>query len=113
MNVTRENIDDLTARLKISIEKSDYEEKVSDVLKDYKKKVKLDGFRPGKVPFGLISKMYRKPVMVEEVNKLVSESIHSILLNKKSRFSGNRFLEVKKNKKLTGKQNLDSNSPLT
>jgi trigger factor len=75
MNITKENTDDLNAVLKIRIEASDYTERVDEVLKDYRKKVQMDGFRPGKVPAGLVRKMYLKPVMAEEINKLVSESI--------------------------------------
>ncbi len=79
MNITKENTDDLNAVLKIRIEESDYTERVDEVLKDYRKKVQLDGFRPGKVPAGLVRKMYHKPIMVEEINKLVSESIAKYL----------------------------------
>jgi trigger factor len=39
----------------------------------------VDGFRPGKVPMGLIKKMYYTPVLVDEVNKLVSESLFNYL----------------------------------
>ena len=35
MNIKRENIDDLNAVLKVKIEKTDYEAKVEEVLKDY------------------------------------------------------------------------------
>ena len=69
----------MNAVLKIRIEESDYTGRVDKVLKDYRKKVQLDGFRPGKVPAGLVSKMYRTPVMVEEINKLISESISKYL----------------------------------
>ncbi len=79
MNISKENTDDLNAVLKIRIEESDYTGRVDEVLKDYRKKVQLDGFRPGKVPAGLVRKMYWKPVMVEEINKLVSESISKYL----------------------------------
>ncbi len=79
MNITRENIDDLNAILRIKLEKKDYEEKVKNTLSDFRRKARIDGFRPGKVPFGLISKMYRRPVLVEEVNKLLSESITKYL----------------------------------
>ena len=58
MNITKENIDDLNAVLKVKIEKADYEEKVETVLKDYRKKSTIKGFRPGMVPIGLIKKMY-------------------------------------------------------
>ena len=79
MNISKENTDDLNAVLKIRIEESDYTGRVDEVLKDYRKKVQLDGFRPGKVPAGLVRKMYWKPIMVEEINKLVSESISKYL----------------------------------
>jgi trigger factor len=57
-------------------------------LADYKKKARIDGFRPGKVPFGMINKMYRKPVLVEEINKLVSESISKYLVDEKLNILG-------------------------
>ena len=88
MNISKENVDDLNAVLKIRIEESDYTGRVDEVLKDYRKKVQLDGFRPGKVPAGLVSKMYRKPVMVEEINKLVSESISKYLTDEKIHILG-------------------------
>lgn len=88
MNITKENIDDLNAVLSLTLEKADYEERVDNMLHDYKKKVRLDGFRPGKVPFGLIKKMYRKPVLLEEVNKLVSESLSKYLIEEKLNILG-------------------------
>jgi len=75
MNITRENIDAINAILKVQVLKEDYEEKVTEVLKDYKKKASIKGFRPGKVPFGMIRKMYGPSVQLEEINKLVSESV--------------------------------------
>lgn len=79
MNITKEKIDDLNAVLRVKIEKNDYEESVKNVLSDYRKKAQINGFRPGKVPFGLIKKMYGKQTRVSEVNKLVSESIATYL----------------------------------
>jgi trigger factor len=75
MDITKKNTDELNAVLKIRIEEADYTERVDQVLKETRRKVRMDGFRPGKVPAGLVRKMYLKPVMVEEINKLVSESI--------------------------------------
>jgi trigger factor len=79
MNITKENIDNLNAVLRVKIEKNDYEESVKNVLSDYRKKAQINGFRPGKVPFGLIKKMYGKQARANEVNKLVSESIAKYL----------------------------------
>ncbi|MGD2033526.1 MAG: trigger factor [Bacteroidales bacterium] len=88
MNINKENIDDLNAVLSVSLGKEDYEQRVQNVLEDYRKKARMDGFRPGKVPFGLIKKMYRKPVLVDEVNKLVSESISKYLVEQKLNILG-------------------------
>ena len=75
MNIAQENIDKLNAVLSVKVDKTDYEARVDEVLKDYRKKARVDGFRPGNVPMGLIRKMYFTPVLVDEVNKLVSESL--------------------------------------
>lgn len=83
MNISKENIDDLNAVLKLTVEKEDYENRVNDVLKDYRKKANIPGFRPGKVPVGMIKKMYGKHVLAEQVNKIVSEEISKYLYESK------------------------------
>jgi trigger factor len=83
MNITRENIDDLNAVLRVKIEKTDYEEKVETVLKDYRKKATIKGFRPGMVPIGLVKKMYGRAVQIDEINKLVTENIQKYLGDEK------------------------------
>ncbi len=69
----------MNAILRLKVEQSDYAERVDNVLKDYRRQARVDGFRPGKVPMGIIKKMYYTPVVVDEVNKLVSESIFNYL----------------------------------
>ena len=88
MNITRENIDELNAVLKIQIEKTDYEGRVDEVLKDYRKKAQIPGFRPGKVPAGLVKKMYGTAVLVEEVNKLISDSLQNYFEQEKLEILG-------------------------
>jgi trigger factor len=83
MNITRENIDDLNAVLKVEIVKADYAENVEKTLKDYRKKANIKGFRPGMVPIGLVKKMYGKAVQLDEINKLVSENIQKYLTDEK------------------------------
>jgi trigger factor len=75
MNITKENIDDLNAVIKLSIEKQDYEATVSETLKDYRKKANMPGFRVGKVPAGMIKKMYGKSILADEVNKILSKEL--------------------------------------
>jgi trigger factor len=81
MNITKENIDELNAILTVSIEKNDYEANVNDVLKNYRKKANMPGFRPGMVPAGLIKKMYGKAALAEEVNKILSKSLTDYIVS--------------------------------
>lgn len=75
MNIAHENSNSLNAVLRVKIEASDYQEKVEKGLKDYRRKAAIKGFRPGMAPASLINKLYRKPILLDEVNKLISESI--------------------------------------
>lgn len=88
MNIKKDSIDELNAVVTVKIEKSDYEERVENILKDYRKKARIDGFRPGKVPQGLVNKMYRKPVLAEEINKILGESLSRYLVDEKLNILG-------------------------
>ncbi len=79
MVITKELKDELNAILKVSINKDDYEPNVEKKLTDYRKKAKIDGFRPGKVPSGMIRKLYGKSVLVDEINHLISENIQKYI----------------------------------
>lgn len=94
MNITRENIDDLNAVLKIKIDKADYEEKVETVLKDYRKKATVKGFRPGMVPIGLIKKMYGRAVQIDEINKVVTDNVQKYITDEKIEILGDPLPKV-------------------
>lgn len=79
MNVDKIDKEGQLAELVVKIEKADYQERVDNQVRDYRKKAQMPGFRPGKVPAGLIRKMYGKAILVEEVNKLVSEGVSDYL----------------------------------
>ncbi|MFA8434005.1 MAG: trigger factor [Marinifilaceae bacterium] len=81
MNITKTNIDELNAVIKLQIVKEDYESRVNDVLKDYRKKAKIDGFRPGKVPMGLIKKMYGTAILADEVNKVLGQELTKYIVD--------------------------------
>src|SRR5512133_1188164 len=83
MNITRENIDALNANVKISISKADYEEPVEKKLREHKRSASIKGFRPGHVPFSMIKKMYGTSVLVDEINKIVSDSLSNYIKEEK------------------------------
>lgn len=89
MNITQQNIDELNATVSLTISPDDYESKVKKVLLDYQKRANVPGFRPGKVPMGMITKMYRTGVMADEVNKLLSEHLYKYIEENKLQVLGN------------------------
>ncbi|XOV68863.1 MAG: trigger factor [Fluviicola sp.] len=79
MNVTRQDVDALNAKLTVEITPADYEKKVNDTLNNYRKTAKVPGFRPGHVPMGLVKKQYGKAVLSEELNKVVNQSLQEYI----------------------------------
>lgn len=83
MDISRTDTGVLNAVINVKIEKNDYAEKVEKATRDITKKASINGFRPGKVPAGLIKKMYGKSVLIEEVNKLLSEKLWNYITENK------------------------------
>lgn len=94
MNITKENVDALNAVVKVEISTEDYRGKVDKILQDYRKKADVPGFRKGHVPMGMIRKQYEKSVMIDEVNKLLQESLNNFLVEEKLDILGNPLPKV-------------------
>jgi len=96
MNITQEKTGDLSASIKIELVPADYEEKVNKILKDHQRKANIPGFRPGHVPFGLIKKQYGIAVKLDEINKILSESLSSYLQENNIEILGNPLPDMDK-----------------
>lgn len=88
MKISFENADKVNGQLTIVVEEADYNEKVEKTLKDYRKKANIPGFRPGQAPLSLIKKQVGEQVKMEELNKLVGETIYSYLKDNNIQFLG-------------------------
>ncbi|TRO64195.1 trigger factor [Christiangramia sabulilitoris] len=97
MNITRENIDELNAVVKVDIAKEDYAGKVEKILKDYRKNANIPGFRKGHVPMGMVKKQYGQAVLVDEVNKLLQDSLNNYLTEEKLDVLGNPLPKEQEN----------------
>ncbi|MBW3546069.1 MAG: trigger factor [Bacteroidetes bacterium] len=71
------------ASIKITLSEADYQPKVEEKIRDYRKKAQIKGFRPGKVPDSLIRKMYGKAILVDEVNQVLNQSLQNYLREQK------------------------------
>jgi trigger factor len=89
MKVLQQSVDKLNAILKVEIKSEDYQNKVKASLEKYRKSAKVPGFRPGKVPFGMIEKQYGKSVLAEELNKLANDSLYKYITEEKLEILGN------------------------
>lgn len=89
MNVTTTETGELKAILRVEIKPEDYKEKVDKTLSDYRRKAKIPGFRPGKVPASLIKKQYGKSVLIDEVNHLLQHAVYDHLQEKELDILGN------------------------
>jgi len=88
MNISLQKADELNATITAVIEPADYEENVAKAIKDFSKKASMPGFRPGKVPAGLIKKQYGQSILAEEVNKLLQDNLYNYIRDNKVNMLG-------------------------
>lgn len=89
MKISIKNNDTLNALVTVDIERNDFEDKVNNVLADYRKKANIPGFRKGHVPMGLIKKQYETAVTADEVNKLLQQNLEQYIKEKSLNLLGN------------------------
>ncbi len=81
--ITKENIGQLHEKINVKLDKADYLPTFEKSLKEYSKKANIPGFRPGKVPAGMIKKMYGPSLFTDEVLRSVDKELIGYLENEK------------------------------
>ena len=79
MQVTETLNSGLKREIKVTVPASDLEAKLLKRLTDVKDKVRINGFRPGKVPVQHLRKVYGKSFMAEVVNEILTNSTREII----------------------------------
>src|SRR5690606_14814594 len=74
MQVTETLNSGLKREIKVVVPAGDMEAKLLARLSDAKDKVRINGFRPGKVPVQHLRKVYGKSFMAEVVNEILNDS---------------------------------------
>ena len=67
MNVTRTNHDEVSALLTVTLNKSDYKDKVEKQLINYAKNATVPGFRKGKVPLSMVRKQFEVVLLLKKL----------------------------------------------
>lgn len=79
MQVIETLAEGLKREIKVIIPAKDMEQRMNERLADVKDKVRINGFRPGKVPTSHVKKMYGKSIMAELVNEIIRDKPSAIL----------------------------------
>src|ERR1700759_5716197 len=74
MQVTETLNEGLKHEFKINVPASDLDAKADAKLVDLKDKVRLNGFRPGKVPVAHLKKIYGRSVMAEAIDQTIRDT---------------------------------------
>jgi trigger factor len=74
MQVTEGNTDGLKREFDVKVPAADLEARVTEKLGELKNRVRINGFRPGKVPLAHLKKLYGRSVMAETIETVVREA---------------------------------------
>lgn len=75
MTITLDKKNTTDGLIKIKVTEADYQSKVEEKTRDYARKANIKGFRAGKVPTGVIKKMFGKSILVDEINHFLSHKL--------------------------------------
>lgn len=73
--ISREAIGELHEKITVALSKDDYNPSFEQSLKNYAKNANVPGFRKGKVPAGMVRKMYGQSVFQDEVLRSAGQQI--------------------------------------
>ncbi|MDD5269247.1 MAG: trigger factor [Methylococcales bacterium] len=93
MQVSVEKTSELIRKMTVSVPEDVVQEKMAERLKSLARSVKIDGFRPGKVPQHVVKKMFGDRVRGEIATDLIKETYHDALQNQALKPAGHPHIE--------------------
>lgn len=93
MQLTELKKDGLDYHVKVIIPAKKINEEIQKELLDLTKKVRIDGFRSGKVPLSVVSKKYRQSIKNDVLQHQISHTINDIIKNESLKISGEPAIE--------------------
>ncbi|HEC20384.1 MAG TPA: trigger factor [Gammaproteobacteria bacterium] len=93
MQVSVETTSGLERRMTVTVPKENIDNEVQKRLKDLAKRVKIDGFRPGKVPFSVVRQKFSGQVSQEVMGEVMQNSFYEAVTQEKLRPAGMPLIE--------------------
>ncbi|HEY3404282.1 MAG TPA: trigger factor [Ohtaekwangia sp.] len=88
MEITLNKKNNTEGVIKIKLTEGDYQPHVEEKVRDYSRKANIKGFRQGKVPSGVIKKMFGKSILVDEINHLLSHKLSDYIKDNQIKILG-------------------------
>ena len=98
MQVTTEAVSGVARRLNVSVPTSRVNEQFEARLKRTAKTVKINGFRPGKVPLNVVRREYGASIYQEVVNEIIRDTVFEAIQQEKINAVGMPNIEKVENK---------------
>ena len=83
MQVTVEVLPGLERKVVVKVPGTGVQSEIEKRLKDLAPRVKIDGFRPGKVPFNIVRQRYEDSVRREVVSEIIGSSYQEAIQQEK------------------------------
>jgi len=96
MQVTETNAEGLKRDFTVVVPAADIETKITDRLKEVSKTIRMPGFRPGKVPVGLLRKQYGPSIMGEILEAVINETSQKVVEEREFRPAMQPKIEITK-----------------
>ena len=94
MEVSIETTGGLERRLKIAVEGESFEQRINERLRETTQRVKLDGFRPGKVPLKEVRRRFGASIRQEVAQEMIQSSYMEALQQEELAPAGSPALDV-------------------
>ena len=98
MEVSVENTSGLGRRMTVQVPAERIDQEVQSRLQSMTRTVRMDGFRPGKVPLKVIKKKFGSQVRLEIVDQVVNSTMQEALTQENIRPAGEPLIEPKESK---------------
>lgn len=100
MEITLNKKNNTEGVIKIKLTEGDYQPHVEEKVRDYSRKANIKGFRQGKVPAGVIKKMFGKSILVDEINHVLNHKITDYIRENNLKILGEPLPDLEKSKNI-------------